>query len=119
MASITKKRTTKKRTAPKTATARPSAGGGAANLTPRAPAELHRKRPVQPPRTKSETILALLRREKGADIAELVAATGWQAHSVRGFLSGTVRKRMGLDLISERTEAGRLYRIERVDGGGA
>jgi hypothetical protein len=39
-------------------------------------------------------------------------STGWQAHSVRGFLSGTVRKRLGLALISEAGDSGRRYRID-------
>lgn len=46
--------------------------------------------------TKKEAVLALLRRENGATLAELMTATGWQAHSVRGFISGTLRKRLGL-----------------------
>lgn len=49
---------------------------------------------------KSEVILKLLRRKKGASIEEMQQATGWQAHSVRGFLSGSVKKRMGLALTS-------------------
>ena len=51
--------------------------------------------------TKAEMILKLLRRKKGTTISELQDATGWQAHSVRGFLSASVKKRMGLDVKSE------------------
>lgn len=51
--------------------------------------------------TKSEAILALLRRKSGASIEELTAATGWQAHSVRGFLSGTIKKKFALKLDAE------------------
>jgi hypothetical protein len=40
-----------------------------------------------------------------------MAATGWQQHSVRGFLAGVVRKKLGLDLVSEQTDKGRIYRI--------
>lgn len=47
------------------------------------------------PETKTARILALLERTDGASLDELMAATGWQAHSVRGFLSGTVRKKRG------------------------
>jgi uncharacterized protein DUF3489 len=43
----------------------------------------------------------------------MMAATDWQQHSVRGFLAGVVRKRMGLNLVSEKTEQGRVYRIAR------
>ena len=62
--------------------------------------------------SKSEQILKLLRRKKGASISDLQQATGWQAHSVRGFLSAMVKKRMGLALQSERSEKGeRRYLI--------
>jgi hypothetical protein len=52
------------------------------------------------PATKSDLVLNLLRRAHGASLSEISAATGWQAHSVRGFLSGTVRKKLGLNLVS-------------------
>ena len=62
--------------------------------------------------TKANTVLKLLRRSKGATLAELAMATGWQNHSVRGFLSGTVRKRMQLNVASETSDNGtRRYRI--------
>ena len=64
--------------------------------------------------TKTEQILSLLKRPKGATIADLAKATGWQAHSVRGFLSGTVRKKMGLAVVSEKDTKGvRRYRIAK------
>lgn len=64
------------------------------------------------PATKQQLCLELLRRPDGADLEELQAATGWQAHSVRGFLSGTVKKKLGLTLSSDRTGDGpRRYRI--------
>jgi hypothetical protein len=53
----------------------------------------------------------MLRKSSGATIASLVAATGWQQHSVRGFLAGVVRKKRALDLVSEQTDKGRVYRI--------
>ena len=63
-------------------------------------------------RTKADTIIELLRQEAGATLPDLCAATGWQAHSVRGFLSATVKKRLNLDLISTPVEGGnRRYRI--------
>ena len=62
--------------------------------------------------SKSATVLELLRRPKGTTLAEVMSATGWQAHSVRGFLSGAIGKRMGLKLESVREESGeRRYRI--------
>ncbi|MBI4911052.1 MAG: DUF3489 domain-containing protein [Acidobacteria bacterium] len=61
---------------------------------------------------KSAVVLEMLRRSKGATLAELMAATLWQAHSVRGFLSGTVGKKMGLKVESTRREDGeRLYKL--------
>jgi len=48
----------------------------------------------------------------GASIAELSEATGWQTHSVRGFLSGTLRKKLGLTVISAKEDGGRRYRLE-------
>ena len=56
--------------------------------------------------TKAEAIVALLNRKDGASLADLQDATGWQPHSVRGFLSGTVRKRMGLKLESSKSADG-------------
>ena len=62
--------------------------------------------------TKSAAITALLRRDAGATLAELTAASGWQAHSVRGFLSGSLKKKLGYAVTSERSEDGaRRYRI--------
>ncbi len=64
------------------------------------------------PTTKTNQVLGLLRRAKGASISDLITATGWQAHSVRGFLSGTVKKKMGLVVVSEKDGKGvRRYRI--------
>jgi hypothetical protein len=61
--------------------------------------------------TKHDRIIAMLRTSAGATISSLVTATGWQQHSVRGFLAGVVRKKLGLNLVSEQTNKGRVYRI--------
>ena len=77
----------------------------------RAPLKLNQVVATKPPVTKSEQISALLRRTKGASIHELMNATGWQHHSVRGFLSGTLVKQKGLKIASEKTDGERRYRV--------
>ena len=63
--------------------------------------------------SKAAKVLGLLRRPDGASLKELMKATGWLAHSVRGFLSGTVAKRMGLKLVSKKSEDGeRRYSLK-------
>jgi hypothetical protein len=64
------------------------------------------------PVTKHDRIIAMLRKPAGATIAAIMTATDWQQHSVRGFLAGTVRKKLGLNLVSEQTDKGRVYRIK-------
>ena len=62
--------------------------------------------------SKSAQVLALLRRPAGATLSEIMQATGWQAHTVRGFISGTVTKKLGLAVVSSRAEdKQRIYRI--------
>jgi hypothetical protein len=53
----------------------------------------------------------MLRAPSGVTIDAMMHATGWQQHSVRGFLAGVVRKKLSLNLVSAATEGGRLYRI--------
>ena len=64
-----------------------------------------------PRETKQDHVLRLLRRKAGATIAAIMEATGWQQHSVRGFFSAVVRKRLGLTLILEGEPGKRRYRI--------
>ena len=62
--------------------------------------------------TKSETLVSLLRRKQGVSIAEMMSATGWQAHSIRGFLAGALKKRLGQPLTTTVSKSGeRRYHV--------
>lgn len=62
------------------------------------------------PESKGAKVLDLISRAKGASLAELMKATGWQAHSIRGFLSGTLGTKMGLRVPSaKREDSERVY----------
>ncbi len=64
------------------------------------------------PGTKQALMIDLLKRKKGATIEEIVEATGWQPHSVRGAISGALKKKLGLTVTSDPVEKrGRVYRI--------
>jgi Protein of unknown function (DUF3489) len=64
------------------------------------------------PDTKHARIIGMLRTPAGTTITAIMTATDWQQHSVRGFLAGVVRKKLGLNLVSEQTDGGRVYRIK-------
>ena len=71
-------------------------------------------RPTARKGSKTAKILALLARPDGASLKELKKATGWQAHSVRGFLSGALKKKMGLRVDSTKRDDGeRTYRVTK------
>lgn len=62
--------------------------------------------------TKQAMLIEMLRSPDGATIEEIVAATGWQPHTVRGAIAGALKKKLGLEVTSEKVEGrGRVYRI--------
>ena len=64
-------------------------------------------------------MIELLRSPKGTTIDAMMKATGWQQHSVRGFLTGVVRKRLKLKLGSELVDGNRIYRVTPHTGSGS
>jgi len=70
------------------------------------------QRPAARAGTKQSVLIELLSRRDGATIAEAVKATGWQPHSVRGAISGTLKKKLGLAVTSDKVDGrGRVYRV--------
>lgn len=58
--------------------------------------------PSVKPASKQDQVLALLRRQQGASVAEISEVTGWATHSVRGFMSGALKRRLKVDVVSEK-----------------
>lgn len=99
------------------------AGLAAIGIEPDEPKETASEAPASPqpaapkerkPRqgTKQQQMIDLLRRPNGATLAEIVEATGWQQHTVRGAMAGALKKKLGLTITSEKDEArGRVYKI--------
>jgi DNA-binding NarL/FixJ family response regulator len=72
-----------------------------------------RKEPTVRKDSKQAQLIAMLRRAKGATIAEIAEALEWQPHTVRGAIAGALKKKLGLEVVSEKTERrGRVYRID-------
>jgi hypothetical protein len=67
-------------------------------------------------RSKQARVIAMLQSPTGTTIAAIMKATGWQQHSVRGFLAGVVRKRLKLELASKKVNGNRIYQIASEDG---
>jgi hypothetical protein len=61
--------------------------------------------------SKQDDVIAMLRRPEGVTVEEVATATGWQRHTVRGLFAGTLKKKLGFTLASDKEERGRVYRI--------
>lgn len=70
--------------------------------------------PKRKPQSKQEEVLTLLRQARGSTVDAIVKVTGWQPHSVRGFFSAVVRKKLKLTLTSVKVGDDRLYRIAKT-----
>lgn len=86
----------------------PSSSSRRTGKAPPAPAA---RDAAEAPTTKQGQLIDLLKQWAGASLADLMSATGWQAHSVRGVISGVLRKRLQLPVISETVDGTRRYRI--------
>jgi hypothetical protein len=69
------------------------------------------RKPAVRETSKLATVIAMLRRHNGASIEDLCKATGWQAHSVRGALSGAIKKKLRLTVTSQKSDGVRFYRV--------
>ena len=72
---------------------------------------VNKKKPVQRANSKIAKVVDLLRKPHGASIKTIMDATGWQAHSVRGAISGAIKKKLALNVSSEKRGDERIYRI--------
>ena len=68
---------------------------------------------LSPATTKTELVISLLNRRSGATLMEIMAATGWQAHSVRGLISAQITRKLGLRVESFKRQGARVYRINK------
>ena len=116
-----KKDASKKKPAPKAkktakTTAKPAAAKKEAPASKKAPKAAKpastKESGTLRPESKGAKVLDLISRPKGASLAEIMKATGWQAHSVRGFISGTLGKKLGIKVNSAKREDGeRIYSL--------
>ena len=93
----------------------PYAAGGAAKAPQQGTIDPRGK--TAKPGSKQSRVIAMLQSPAGATIAAMMQATGWQQHSVRGFLAGVVRKRLKLKLGSKKVDGTRVYWVATGDSG--
>ncbi len=93
----------------------PYAAGGAAKAPQQGTIDPTGKKAE--PGSKQSRVIAMLQSPTGATIAAMMQATGWQQHSVRGFLAGVVRKRLKLKLGSKKVDGSRVYRVATGENG--
>lgn len=85
-----------------------------APLAPAAKAPAHSAADKPSPKGKLGALIALMLKPEGATLQALQDATGWQAHSVRGAIAGSIKKKLGFTVISEKAAVGRVYRIAKA-----
>src|SRR5678815_4058128 len=108
----TEETTTKAEASPKKAKASKKPAKAKKAATPKKTAKATKAKGAAKPGSKAAIVLDLMKRKEGATLAEIAKATDWQNHSIRGFVSGHVTKKLGLKVDSTKSEAGeRTYRI--------
>ena len=94
-----------------------SAGSSDAAVAAKQPTAVEAKGKNANPGSKQSRVITMLQSPAGATIAAMMQATGWQQHSVRGFLAGVVRKRLKLKLESKKVDDRRVYLVAKRAGG--
>ncbi len=109
-----KKAAPKKGTSPKKSTRKAAKEGAQPKKASKAPTKTAKEPRAPREHSKTATVIALLSRKDGATLAEIAKATEWQNHSIRGFISGTLGKKMGLKVESTKNQSGeRVYQIAK------